>query len=296
MLLKIKKYLGIGILPPSERPLVREWGAFFNAVMLIILFWLPLQWYLQSRQEISPLFVGIANWIVWFSFFIEALLMTFLVEKKWKFLLSNWLNLLIIILVFPPLWFERSTYFALLRYLRFIVLFRLLTPQFYALHRVLSRNSFGMTLVATLIVTVLSGIFMTYIDPGIGSLGNGLWWAWQTVTTVGYGQVIPDSTLGRVFAGFLMLVGVGLFSLVSANLAAYFIERGQQQKRKKPERLVQKQLRELHDKMDKLEDSNKRVEQFLATLMPEPPSNPEDTGEPTAKPDNTPSSKDPTNT
>jgi voltage-gated potassium channel len=51
-----------------------------------------------------------------------------------------------------------------------------------------------------------------------------------------------------------MLLGVGLFSLVSANLAAYFIERGQAQKKRKPERIIIKELSELNTRLAHLEE------------------------------------------
>lgn len=226
----------------------------FNIILLLMILWLPMQWYLQSRHQLTLEYITFANWVVWAIFLVEVIIMTALAKYKVSYFFRNWLNILIIVLVFPLLWSAHTTYFALLRYLRFLILLRLIIPQFYNLHRLLLRNKFGITLSACLLVTIIGGIIEAYLDPSIGSISNGMWWAWQTVTTVGYGGVVPHTIAGRLFGGLLMLLGVGLFSLVSANLAAYFIERGQAQKKRKPELIITKELQELNVRFARLEE------------------------------------------
>ena len=60
--------------------------------------------------------------------------------------------------------------------------------------------------------TLLAGLFLAYIDTNITNPWQGIWWAFQTITTVGYGDVLPHSTGGRIFAILFMLVGVGLLA------------------------------------------------------------------------------------
>ncbi|WP_158006875.1 potassium channel family protein [Piscirickettsia litoralis] len=108
-------------------------------------------------------------------------------------------------------------------------------------------------------MTVLSGILEAYIDPQVNSVIEGIWWAFQTVTTVGYGDIVPSSVVGRIFSIGLMLIGIGLFSLVSSNLTAYFIDRGQLQKSKKPEKKLRKQLNEINQRLIGLEETNREI-------------------------------------
>lgn len=267
MTISLRKFLSLGTIDPSEPVNVKRWARFFDIIMLIIIFWLPIQWYEEIKGLIAPQADTILNWVVWCSFLIEAGVMTSMVRNKLYYLQTNWLNLFIIVTACPALWAAGSTYFALLRYLRIIILIRLILPQLYNLHRILSRNHFGATLIAFFTVTILSGILVAYIDPSMGSPWTGIWWAWQTVTTVGYGDTVPNTVLGKIFASFLMLIGVGLFSLVSANLAAYFIERGRRQKEKRPERQMQKQFRDLNERIADIEKSNQRVEDLLYRLL-----------------------------
>ena len=55
------------------------------------------------------------------------------------------------------------------------------------------------------------------------SFGESVWWAAQTVTTVGYGDVIPTTTEGRIAAGILMILGIGLYSAITATVTSYLI-------------------------------------------------------------------------
>jgi voltage-gated potassium channel len=56
------------------------------------------------------------------------------------------------------------------------------------------------------------------------NIGDGLWWAIQTVTTVGYGDLVPTSASGRLVAALVMLVGIGLLTVITAAITSTFIE------------------------------------------------------------------------
>ena len=85
----------------------------------------------------------------------------------------------------------------------------------------------------------------------ITTLDDALWWAVVTSTTVGYGDVVPATAVGRGIAALLMLTGVGLLSVVTANIAAYFVEES---------------TSEHHDLVERLD----RIEQLLTDLHGEP--------------------------
>ena len=61
-------------------------------------------------------------------------------------------------------------------------------------------------------------------EPEVETFGDGIWWALVTITTVGYGDITPLTTLGRVVAGLLMLLGLGLIATITAIVSAKFIQ------------------------------------------------------------------------
>jgi voltage-gated potassium channel len=62
-------------------------------------------------------------------------------------------------------------------------------------------------------------------NANITSIGDALWWAVTTITTVGYGDRYPTTTEGRVIALGLMLAGIALLGVVTATFASWLIER-----------------------------------------------------------------------
>ena len=77
----------------------------------------------------------------------------------------------------------------------------------------------------TLSITVISGVLMHFTDEKTyPTIGDGLWWAIQTVTTVGYGDLVPTSTVGRLVAALVMVVGIGFLTVVTASITSAFIE------------------------------------------------------------------------
>ncbi len=77
---------------------------------------------------------------------------------------------------------------------------------------------------STLAITVVAGVAAWILSPkGFGSLGDTLWWSAQTVTTVGYGDVVPETTGGRLIGVVIMMVGVTAVSLITALVTSSFI-------------------------------------------------------------------------
>jgi voltage-gated potassium channel len=82
--------------------------------------------------------------------------------------------------------------------------------------------------VAWSIGVVVFGVVERLVDPGtFDTVWLGMWWAIQTVTTVGYGDVVPGSTAGKVIASFLMLGGLSLFAVVTGAITSAFVAQRQ---------------------------------------------------------------------
>jgi len=81
---------------------------------------------------------------------------------------------------------------------------------------------------ATTAITFGSAILMTIVDrKNYPSVGSGLWWAVQTVTTVGYGDHVPATVSGRLVAAFVMLVGIGFLTVITAAITSTFVSRAE---------------------------------------------------------------------
>jgi voltage-gated potassium channel len=79
--------------------------------------------------------------------------------------------------------------------------------------------------VATALVTIAGGVLIWLVDHReFPDLGTSLWWSLQTVTTVGYGDVVPEQTGGRIIGAVVMLQGIGLITVIAAAVTATLID------------------------------------------------------------------------
>ena len=87
------------------------------------------------------------------------------------------------------------------------------------------------------------GVVERLVDPKtFHSIWLGMWWAVETVTTVGYGDIVPDQTAGKLIAGLLMLGGLSLIAVVTAAITSGFVSRADAQRRAAGEDPVMQKL------------------------------------------------------
>ena len=85
----------------------------------------------------------------------------------------------------------------------------------------------------------------------------------MTVTTVGYGDIVPSSAAGKIFGGLLILFGLGLFSLITASFSAFLLAKDEEKIiRDEREELVR--LRRIEERMENLESLLKRLESSIS--------------------------------
>lgn len=220
--MRIVHLFGIAGVGQHERPAALQWARRLEWPMLLVALWILLQWYLEETKAIPQEIARIADWLVWLAFLFETLLLGSLVRDKRAYLTGNWMNLVIIVGGFPFFW-EFAPLVGLLRSFRLMLVVMLLARMSRTARVLLARHNLGSTLAVAFVTMVLSGVMISRIDPSIGSVWDGMWWAWVTMATVGYGDVVPHSGAGRLFGALLILFGVVLLSLLTANLAAFFI-------------------------------------------------------------------------
>ena len=105
---------------------------------------------------------------------------------------------------------------------------------------------------------IVFGIVERLVDPDtFDNVWLGMWWAIQTVTTVGYGDVVPGSTAGKVIASVLMLGGLSLFAVVTGAITSAFVAQAQRQRAGDP---VMQKLDEVADQLEDLKADFARLE------------------------------------
>jgi voltage-gated potassium channel len=105
-----------------------------------------------------------------------------------------------------------------------------------------------------LVAVIIFGVIERIADPHtFPSVWLAFWWAIQTVTTVGYGDVVPHQTTGKVMAAFLMLGGLSMLSILTASITSAFITYRQDQRRAHGEDPLATQLEQIGRRLETIE-------------------------------------------
>lgn len=107
----------------------------------------------------------------------------------------------------------------------------------------------------SVLITVGAGAAMTAVDrDNYPSIGLGLWWAVQTVTTVGYGDNVPETVAGKLVAALVMLFGIGFLTVITAAITSTFVARSSlEQKVPDAATLSAQQYEQLDRRLERIE-------------------------------------------
>ena len=95
--------------------------------------------------------------------------------------------------------------------------------------RLITRRGLMYSLLLCLMILGLGGVGFWILEPQATTLSDGLWLAFTTAATVGYGDIVPSTHASRAFSVLVVLLGLAVLSLVTASVAAMFVETEERQ-------------------------------------------------------------------
>jgi voltage-gated potassium channel len=262
---RLRALVGMAGVARNESIVAQHILELFYWAMLLIVFWLPIQWYLEIRNVLVPEISEVADWIVWSAFVIKSVSLFAIVKRKMHYLFTNWVTLVIIFLGCPLIWIYFPT-LTNIRLLRLLLPVSIIVPWLPLGYNFLSRNKLGATLIIAVILTFLSGLLISTFDKGLKDPLNGIWWAWQTITSVSYGDVVPVTWEGKFVAILIMIMGGGLFSLLTANISAFLVKKNRNENIARIEKIINL-LDELNKKVDFMESQIEQINTFKGKRM-----------------------------
>ena len=203
----------------------------------------------QSWLEIAYL----ANWVIWVVFLVEYVVVVALSDDKWAYTKSAWLDIVIILVSFPLLpAVLASTRLArlarlgrALRILRLVRAAAAIARAGQALRRILGKRKLGYLITVSFVLATAFGALLVLVEPNVGSVEEGVWWAIVTLTTVGYGDLYPQTLEGRIVGVVLMMLSIVFVATMTAVMAASFVEDD------RPD--MGAEIAELNDRLERIE-------------------------------------------
>jgi voltage-gated potassium channel len=117
-----------------------------------------------------------------------------------------------------------------------------------------ARRAAFIIMITTFLVTLAGGALIWLLDhKEFPNLGTSMWWALQTVTTVGYGDVVPADTKGRIIGAVLMLQGIGFITVVAAAVTATLIEQVRKRRNIDEDSVAAVHLKRIEARLDEIE-------------------------------------------
>lgn len=231
--------------PDAAPPDLAPYDLFIVAVSLLALFALTLNALVVTHPEATRL-LDLADLAFCGVFFLDFLRrLTTATDRRAYLLRSGWLDLASSIPAVGVLRVGRLARVAhLLRFLRGVRALRTIAQT---LGRRRASSALVTAALISLTTLLLGSVAILHAEQGAGaniqSASDAIWWAFVTITTVGYGDLYPVTTAGRATAALLMVVGVGLFGTMSGLFASWLVHRERDESREVE--LLREEIREL---------------------------------------------------
>jgi len=142
-----------------------------------------------------------------------------------------------------------SEHSALALSARLGIAFLTLARMVWTVQHLISRGGLGYLLLMSLAVLGACGVGFWLLEPTTPDLPSGLWLAFTTAATVGYGDMVPTTPASRIFAVFVVLLGYGVLSLVTASIAARWVETEERRIEREILRDMRREMAELREQL-----------------------------------------------
>ena len=217
-------------------------GKLFDILLLLLIVYSIIIVMLESIPRFDAKyhdFLNISEWTVTILFSIEYILRIICIKRPTKYIFSFFgiVDFLSTVPKYLSYFFVASQYFAAFRALRLLRVFRILKLVRYVgesnnLVKALraSRTKIFVFVFFVLVISVLLGTLMYLIEGpehGFNSIPHSVYWTIVTLTTVGYGDISPETSLGQFIATLIMIIGYGIIAVPTGIVSAEYTSANQ---------------------------------------------------------------------
>ena len=255
-------WIGLGGVADDDTDTAHAWQRRLHWVMVWMAL-LSLPAYFLDTMAQTPMWYRVAavlDIVIFAAFLGELALMLSVTRSPMRYLFENWLNVAIIVGSAAAVFGATTEWIALVRMMRVALGGLVLIRVFTEMQELLTRRGAPLLLGATVLTMMGAGALFYWLDPKINSFWDGLWLAFITGATVGYGDIVPTTGPTRIIAAFVAVAGVALMTLFTANVVSFFMGFADAEARRA-------QAREMHDMLTEIGKLRGEIEGLRADFM-----------------------------
>jgi len=246
-------WIGLAGIGPDDNPRAQEWQRRLHGVMVGIAL-LAIPAYILDAADMGAVprrISTVLDIVIFCAFFCEAVWMAWVSSHPIRYLVDNWLNIVILVGALASVLGAATEWIALARVLRVAIAGLVILRTITGFRVLFTRRGAPMLVGAAILILLLAGGMLYWVEPTIHSYWDGLWLAFVTGMTIGYGDVVPTTGPARIVSAGIGLIGVALVTLFTANVVSYFVG-GEDAKLR---RELQQDIVELRNEIRRLFDS-----------------------------------------
>ncbi|MGM0517257.1 MAG: potassium channel family protein [Pseudomonadota bacterium] len=265
------RLLGIAGVADHESRMAQRWGRRLEIPLLFIALWIPLEWSLVHTGHLTVSEGFGIDLMLWGFFLVEQLILLALVKDRAYYVKTNWLLVAVVAFGLPLLFIQGVNFVLGVRLLRGLLVLITALRLGRRYFRELGRHVFFAIALMTAFLVVLGGAIMPMLDPAnFEGFGDGVWWTLVTLSTVGYGDIVPQTESARLMGLIFVAIAVFWLSLISASIAAFLVGLRMEASTEDEERIETQILRRL-DRIEGLLEQEREVVRRESSDSDEPP-------------------------
>jgi voltage-gated potassium channel len=265
---------GLGGVDPRDAPAVlRAWRWIHRLLFAFSLLAIPAFYAELTAGTPTLLEAGRILYACMFAGFAASLAWLLHLSRKPKqLLLRNRLDLLVLFGAAASVAWGRNPWSSLEWVLRMVFMCVVAARIVLSLRSFFSPNRLFFLLISGALLLTFAGAAFYWLEPRVHTYADGLWLAFESSATVGYGDIAPTTPASRVLAVFVVLLGYGMLSLVFASIAAIFID----QDERSMHREMHHDIKRLHDEITLLRRELRELHEAVTTSQPVAAGHPPD--------------------
>jgi voltage-gated potassium channel len=280
-------WIGLGGVASDDNESAHYWQRRLHWTMVSVAL-VSVPAYVLTAADVGPAWQRTAvalDFIIFAAFAAELVWMMWKSSFPFRYLFENWLNVIIVIGAAAAALGTATEWIAAMRVMRAAVAVLILVRAGSEFHMLFTKRGAPMLFGMSLLTMLGLGTLFFWLDPAIKSFWDGLWLAFITGATVGYGDVVPTTAATRVIAVLTVLIGVAMMTVFTGSVVASFIGGEEIQTRENLQRdivalrgeiaslLDAEELRLTHELHNEIRELRRELAELRAEIRPlKPPA------------------------